>query len=185
MPKKNIIWYRGSNRKNPITFDHDEDFDTNERYGCGLYFTNNPETASMYGKVHAYEIPNTGIYSATSKIDILTIRKILYQKSKEDLEMFLSDWHEDYLTKPEKVMRIYLNSLLDYNDTMGEALISVYVDAFNYQRNEFYAAAINAGVNGFITKTDNTSNPKERYLILYNPAIIQKVFDVEQGEQTT
>jgi len=170
------LWYRGSHRANSLDIEDGVKYNTTEQYGPGIYFTNRYETALGYGTVGLYKIPVKGFYTTKNRIDIKKIQEIIeYMDDKEALSRVLSDWDEDYETKPHIAMNLMLKSIKDYCKHMPDALAQIAHDVFHDDAKEFLMCCRAANVNGVIINEVSYSYLEEKYLILYNPKLAKSI----------
>jgi hypothetical protein len=172
---KEDLWYRGSNRSSALILVQGDSFNTTEQYGPGLYFSNRYTTAKVYGKVSTYRISSKKMYTSGDRIDLRKIQKLIEELDSESLQMVLSDWDEQYETKPFIAIRKLVDSIKDYCVDMPDALSQVAHDVYHDNSISFLNTCKNLGIDGVIIKDVNSQDKKEKFLVLYNMNIAKPV----------
>lgn len=162
-------YYHGT--KQPIhTFSDEFVGKGNDQYGPGIYFTSNPNTAFGYTD----KSPNGMVYQCT-----LNIRKELSKKQRINKAVLLklmqstpddeayTNWDEH----PNRAYQNALNSYMDADDNMYDALMNVWYDWYRYHGTEFVRKLVELGYDAFTHKFESG----ELFVIVYNPASINVV----------
>jgi len=171
------VWYRGSNRRDPLSTDTDEELNDHDQLGPGLYLTSKPETAANYGTVKAYRLRTTkGFITKGTPCDPKLLRELIGYADDDDLEIALSNWDEDGLGDAEKSMKALLRSILSYCKDMPEAIQQVALDVYRWKRDSFLLGCRAAGINGIIVNDPtNRGYSSEDWLVLYDPKLAYEV----------
>lgn len=173
-------YYHGSS--SPITNFSDEFVGRgNDEYGPGIYFSSVPSTAIGYAKDGA----NGVVYQCQ-----LSLRKVLSKKQKINKAVLLKLMQatpddEAYTNWDENQNRAYqnaLNSYIDAETNMYDALMDVWYDWYRYHGTEFVRNLVQIGYDGYIYEFPSG----ERFVVVYNPASIKVVnsYSPEEALQT-
>ena len=156
-----MIWYRGSSGSH---LEFKTDGNGNRQHGPGLYFTNNPETAKIYGAVQSFDIDGKLLTEDVS-VSKHIISKMLNLVPKDVLEIALQNWDED----PTKAKNMLLDSLMN-QENMIEALQSFWVDGCNGDSKIYKTICKKVGIDGIIIEKLG-----EKWLVVYNTDIINPI----------
>lgn len=161
-------YYHGT--QNPISQFSDEFVGRgNDEYGPGIYFTSNPITARGYceksptGMVYECELTIRKELSKSQKINKSVLLKLI-QNTPDD-EAY-TNWDENQ----NRAIRTALDSYMN-EDSMYDALMSVWYDWYNNHPTQFVRALTHLGYDAYTYKFDNG----EVFVILYNVASIKVV----------
>lgn len=155
-------WYHGSGHDiSKFSLEFTKWENTNQ-YGPGVYFTNRLDTAISYangesGKVYVCEIHPRKTVSAKTKINPTIIRNLITTSPDEDK---WNDWAE---TKSEG-LRLGINAVLQYNDNMYDAILSVWSDWYRGFEKELLNKLTSVGYDGALIPQPNG----ETFFIAYN-----------------
>jgi len=153
-------WFRGS-KTNRIEFNNN-DGNTNDQYGPGVYFTDSYDTASNYGKVYLYEInTDKGFIKQGTKVSKQIITKLVNYVDRSILDEILLDWDENPIVAKKELINAICN-----NKDMVEALQQYALDVCRWDREEYIMNCKAVGINGIIVK--NSEYHDEEWLVLYN-----------------
>ena len=169
---KDTVWYRGSRSGHYRDFkcidgnEHDE-------FGPGLYYTDSYEIASRYGEVKSFTVDTTkGFYVKGDPIDKTCLETIIGYADSEHLEISLSNWDEN----PDIAYFKLLKSILRSKD-MPDAIVSLFIDVFRKDREDFWLSCKAAGVYGLIYDDPYNCGSSCSFLVLFNPKKVMCLID--------
>lgn len=178
--KNEIIAYHGSNAEITNFIDGLVGGErANDAQGPGIYFTDNKEDASMYGKyLYTVRLTPRRILS-DKKINGITRDEIINLiKLNPDWEMTAYDWDEN----PKKGFNYSLDSIFEEKNDK-DRITQVYIEYYRYMPKEFVRNSVKIGVDG-ISKLNIWGDGinKSTHYIIYNPTIIQ-ILKKEENEE--
>lgn len=159
-----MAWYRGDSvlrTSFPSDWKWDRDRTTrslNEE-GPGIYFTSDYEQAASYGpRVVETDLPKRFRVMPMKPPTLKALREIYAQAEPEDREVFLSNWGES--VKRDDVLRKYARQ-----NTLHDALVSLYSDLFRHDAERWIMAVRSLGFDGVIVE----KSYGKKHLIVWDP----------------
>lgn len=149
-----VTWYRGSNT------DHLKlggNGNNTQQYGCGLYFAEDENSASAYGKVKSFKISTSkGFITDKKRTDYKLVEYLI--KNAPNLEDSLTNWDEN----PKKALRQAIQANCDHPN-MIRNLIYIQNDFYRDEDDAYMENCIKYGISGLIVQANIG-----RFLILYD-----------------
>jgi hypothetical protein len=149
-----MIWYRGS-LHNHLEF-HTAG-NANEQHGTGLYFTDNENTAKIYGEVSAFEISGN-IIRESAKVNAKLIAKMMTLVPSDVMMECLSNWDENV----PRAKKMLLDAIVG-SGNMVDALQTFWIDACGKSAELFLSICRKVGIDGILIEKND-----EDWLVLYS-----------------
>jgi len=174
---KRALWYHGGPRISSgsvMSWDRDRSKSDLNAEGPGMYFTTDFDEAAGYTHGHA----NGTIYKAKmaasfhllpkKRPSLATLEALYELASPESQEVFLSNWSIEY-PAPKAEVRKALTPYT-HQDSLHDALVTLYHDLFRYDAEEYVGAMQSLGFDGVAIGKGTTGGSRKRlHLIVWNP----------------
>lgn len=169
--QNDIIVYHGSNHKFDL---FKNDFvggeKANDAQGPGIYFTDNIDDASHYGKyLYTVKLTPNKILSDRNKNGITPNLVVKLIKMCPDWEMNAYDWNENL----NKGLNLSVKAIFE-NDNAKDIITEVYTTYYSYRPILYVKNCTQLGIDGISHKNiwgDGVSS--SQHYIIYNPSIVE------------
>lgn len=137
-----------------------------DQEGPGIYFSSHRPEAESYGNfLYSAELTPRVLYDQTPT-NPKKLKPII-----EKLVRMAPDWEsnaENYDENPEKGLKDFIESTLNYNDNEKDCILQVWIDFYRYNPVDYVRNCVKLGIDGIIVDT-----PRSKHFIIYNPNIIK------------
>lgn len=171
-----IAYHASSHRFDIFKNDFVGGENANDAQGPGVYFTDNKEDASHYGKyLYTVKLTPKKILSDRNKKGVTPGLILKLIKMLPDWEMNVYDWDENL----NKGLKLSLEDIFD-NDNAKDIITQVYMDYYRSQPLLYVQNCVKLGIDGIshVNVWGDGVNYSQHYII-YNPNIIE-ILNVEQ-----
>lgn len=159
------VWYHGGTRISnwsTLRWDRERFSGDPNAEGPGMYWTSDLAEARRYASqqdpviYHAFKGPKFRTIPARATISLLL--KVYRAASRDDQEVFLSNWGMEWPGNPSSALRNYMNK-----GTFHAALMLLYSDLFRYDADSFVKAMRSLNYDGFVVHRENRD-----HLVVWN-----------------
>ena len=162
------IWYHGSNSKiDSFSLDHLGKGQGHDTRGPGIYLTNNPEDAKIYGKyIHEVEVNMVKSKILTDKVK--TIRRgirILISKCPDPDDLY--NWDQN----KSRAINVATDSICKYNPIYRNALEQVWYDFYRHEAAKYLEKLQVFGYQGFTIIPGSDGHTV--HFICWDPSILK------------
>lgn len=167
---KGAIWYHGGPRAKTdfsgLDLDRNRGSQDLNAEGPGVYLTSSRAEAAQYGIVHEVELdksfrPLPGWSGPPKRAPVEGMIRALVATDPDRAYSMAANYGDE----GPAGLRVALSAILQYSATLGDAMMSVYHDLYQYDAQAYAQAFVSLGYDGFtVPKNGNT------HLVALNPS---------------